>query len=292
MFPPSQLSNELRAHFINVTKDIGSDDPYEGIETIGIGEVLRAHYALADYFYNKNDGIGGVGPRDINLLHSALSRQFTPFIGKSRWSTKFDFIATLFYGLIKNHSFYDANKRTAFLTCVIHLAKIGRKITVSHKKFEDFTVDIASGKLSNYDGYNVNDLSKSDADVQLIALYLKKNSRHIDHTPRAITYRQLKTILRGYGMDLQNADRNFIDIVRIDRRPNVEGSQIIGVRLTKITFPGWGDAIKKNELDRIRKKVNIADQNGVDSEDFFNAIDPLESQIIYYKDALERLAHR
>jgi hypothetical protein len=30
-------------------------------------------------------GIGGVGPRDLNLLHSAIYRQFISYGGKEKW---------------------------------------------------------------------------------------------------------------------------------------------------------------------------------------------------------------
>src|SRR3546814_12154590 len=59
---------------------------------------------------------------------------------------------SLMYGLIKNHPFHDANKRTAFLCAILHLQKIGRTPTIDQKSFEDFTVNVAEGNLDTYDG--------------------------------------------------------------------------------------------------------------------------------------------
>ena len=52
-------------------------DPYLSETTIGIKDVLRAHFLIVDYFYKEDEGLGGIGPRDLGLLHSALYRQFS-----------------------------------------------------------------------------------------------------------------------------------------------------------------------------------------------------------------------
>jgi death-on-curing protein len=128
---------------------VGSDDPYIGRVTIGIHEVLQAHFLLAEYFARIGEGIGGVGPKDINLLHSALSRQFVQFGGKVKWANRLDVCASLMFGLIKNHPFHDANKMTAFLISIFHLQKIGRTPTISHEAYENFTVAIADNHLGS-----------------------------------------------------------------------------------------------------------------------------------------------
>ena len=48
-------------------KIIGNADPYLGKVTIGLHEVLQAHFLLAEYFSKTGEGLGGVGPKDINL---------------------------------------------------------------------------------------------------------------------------------------------------------------------------------------------------------------------------------
>ena len=103
---------------------IGPVEPYFGRDNIGIYEVLHAHFLLIDFFFKIGEGIGGIGPKDIKLLHSALGRQFVCFGGKSKWTNPIDICATLMFGLIKNHPFHDANKRTAFLVSMLHLQKL------------------------------------------------------------------------------------------------------------------------------------------------------------------------
>lgn len=148
---------------------IGPADPYFSKFTIGIHEVFHAHFLLVDFFFDAGEGIGGVGPKNINMLHSALSRQFVEFGGKPKWNDRIQVCASLMYGLIKNHPFYDANKRTAFLTSILHLQKIGRTPIISQQEFEDFTVDIAEGALEKYQDYE--EFSNFGQDANILPVY-------------------------------------------------------------------------------------------------------------------------
>ena len=104
---------------------VGEHDPYAGENTVGIHEVLRAHFLIVDHFMHHTnlEGIGGVGPRDIDMLHSALHRQFSGFGGIDKWKTNYELMATVFFGLIKGHPFFDANKRTVLSDSSASLAE-------------------------------------------------------------------------------------------------------------------------------------------------------------------------
>jgi len=80
----------VRREYERWTNIVGRSDPYAGKVTIGIHEVLQAHFLLAEYFARIGEGIGGLGPKDINLLHSALSRQTVEFGGNVKWKDRID----------------------------------------------------------------------------------------------------------------------------------------------------------------------------------------------------------
>ena len=156
---------------------VGDDDPYFGPGCLGIKDVLKAHYLIADLFYAQGNDLGGIGPKSMDLLHSALFRQYISYGGKKKWQTKYDVCATLFYGLIKNHQFHDANKRTAFLSLIFHLQTLNLCPTISQICLEEFSVDVASNNLSKFSRYR--DLEnkyadKSDAEVFFVSYFLKK----------------------------------------------------------------------------------------------------------------------
>lgn len=271
--------------------DIGPADPYLGQITIGIHEVLEAHFLLVDFFCKIGEGIGGVGPKDINLLHSALGRQFVEFGGKPKWKDRISVCATLMYGLIKNHPFYDTNKRTAFLTAMLHLQKIGRTPTAPQNEYEDLTVSIANNKLHNYKWYH--DISGPilDREILTISRFLKRNTRQIDLRLKYITYSDLNTILGKRGFGLENPKGNRIDLVRyIDSDGHTK--LVSPKRIAHVGFHGWSKQVSAKDIAVVRDASKLDARNGYDSQSFFNgAEDPL-SLIRKYREPLERLAFR
>lgn len=117
-------------------------------------DVLRAHFLIANHFILEGEGIGGFGPKSPELLQSAVYRQVVSLGGIMKWDRVFDVTATLFFGIIKNHAFFDANKRTAFLTALYQLYESGYCPTVDEKVIENLTVEVAENQLSKYARYN------------------------------------------------------------------------------------------------------------------------------------------
>lgn len=273
----------------------GSEDAYNTDDTVGLLDVLRAHFLIADYFYGEGYGIAGVGPRDPNLLHSAVYRQFVSFGGKDKWNTPYERCATLVFGLVKDHPFHDANKRTGLLVLLYFLNKVGRIPTVKQKELEDFIVEIAENRLRKY--RRQRDLGKKsiDPDILFIADYLRRNSRGRDGRYYEITYRELDNRLKQFGYCLANPHNNFIDVCRIEERRK---HYIIGrkeqklVKVAQIGFPSWKKTVGKGAIKTVRESTDLTPKKGVDSATFFHGVDPLNVLIAEYEQPLERLAYR
>ena len=56
-------------------------------------------------------------------------------------------MATTLFGLINDHPFHDANKRTAMLATLYRLQKLGRMPKCTKKEFEDLMVEIAEMEI-------------------------------------------------------------------------------------------------------------------------------------------------
>lgn len=284
-------SLEISEEYNRILGLIGIYDPYLTRVTIGLHEVLHAHFLLADYFSKIGEGIGGVGPKDINLLHSALGRQFVQFGGKPKWKDRVDICATLMFGLVKNHPFYDANKRTAFLTSILHLQKIGRTPTVSEVEYEDFTVAIADNNLSRYKYYNEIDLPSPDRETYTISRFLKRNTRDIDLKSKLITYNELNSILHKRGLGLERPLGNRIDLVRY---VGDDGETVLSKpkRIAHIGFHGWSRQVSIKDINIVREASRLDARHGYDSQAFFNGLDDPLTLIKKYREPLERLAFR
>lgn len=105
-------------------------------------QVLFIHSRLID----ETGGIHGI--RDLGLLQSAVSRPQVTFGGKELYRDFFHKAAALMESIIKNHPFVDGNKRTAITSASIFLLRNGYSLETSQKEFEQFTIKMATGKIS------------------------------------------------------------------------------------------------------------------------------------------------
>ena len=196
------------------------------------------------------------------------------------------------FGLIKNHPFHDANKRTAFLVSILHQQKIGRTPTIDHQVYEDFTVDIADNNLSHYEASErFDDLPSPDREVQTIAHFIKRGSRDIDLRVKIITYKDLDAILHDSGMRLENPRGNRIDLVRfLDERDLSELET--PRRIAHIGFHGWTREVSRKDIHIVRSAAHLDIEHGYDSQAFFNGVDTPWTLIKKYREPLRRLAYR
>lgn len=271
------------------------DDSYDTNETVGLLDVLRAHFLIVDFFYGQQSGLGGIGPRDPNLLHSAVYRQFVAFGGESKWTDSYQRAATLIFGLVTDHPFHDANKRTGLLVFLYALHKMNRFPESKQSELEDLMVEIAERSLGKY--RRMKDLAKrsEDADVLFIADYMKRYSRERDSRHYTITYQELDRRLRDFGYCLCNPHKNFIDVSRIERKRSLLGlgkEQEKLVWLAQIGFPGWKSQVGKGAISTVRKKTKLTAEHGIDSASFYRGADPLHALIESYQGPLHRLAFR
>lgn len=294
------LLSELHYIYDRALSDVAAFESNLNTTDLSASDVLKAHFAVVDYFLRKGegDGIGGFGPKDPGILISALSRQFVSYGGVDKWNSVPEKAATLLFGLVQNHPFYDANKRTAYLSTVHYLYQNGLIITVSEKALEDMTVLVAHNGLEKYPRFR--DLRKKDDDpeVRFLARYLRQNTRKIDRQQYFVTYRELEKILKRYDVWLENPHNNQIDVMRwetVAKKSGLFGKKIHSKEIRRVCvlgFPGWTKQVGKGRLGHIRKELGLVPENGVDSQSFFKDVDDMRVLIEMYEGALQRLAYR
>ena len=257
--------------------------------------MLRAHFLVADYFLGKEAGLGGIGPRDLHILHSAVYRQFVAYGGTAKWKTNFEKAATLVFGLVTDHPFHDANKRTGLLIYLYALHKMNRNPTNGQNDLENFMVEIAERSLAKYGRMRSLQKREDDADVLFIADYMKRNSRERDSRYYTITYSELDRRLKDFGHCLHNPHNNFIDVCRVEYKKEFG---FFGktterfVRVAQIGFPGWKNQVGKGAIATVRREAKLNTEHGIDSAMLYRGADPLNSLIAQYEGPLQRLAFR
>lgn len=282
------FDKDLEKEYDRFDAQIGLNDEYASQGTMGIREVLRAHFAILDYFAEETNGVGvgGIGVKDFNNWHSAMSRQTVGSGGVDKWPQMMEKCATLMFGLVMNHPFHDANKRTAFLVTLFFLKKHGRVPKISQRKFEDFMVDVVEGKLKQHSRFGELLDGKPDPEVRVIADFLRVNTRAENHRDFHITFGDLRHILKRHGFDFSSPNKNFINVIRVGQ----EGAS--DETLAQIGCPSMKAQVTAGAMKTVRKATGMTAQDGWDSEAFFRDADPVNSLIDTYKEPLKRLANR
>ena len=258
-----------------------NDQPLEAGRYLSVYEALKAHFLIVDSFCGKGEGLGGVGPKDIGLLESALGRQLSTFDGKELFPDVFAKAATILHGITKNHPFHDANKRTAFL-CSLHFLKKNSFIpTLDDKQYEDFVVHIADGAIRKRAKFKeFADLPQ--AEIEFIADFLRKATRQIDKRDYVVTFRELDHILRRFGFYFTTPVGNCVKVRRISDDSYV----------CEVGCPSMSKQVNKGAIKTIRQRTSLDALHNVDSQMFFREEETLPMLMAKYHDPLLRLADR
>ena len=94
---------------------------------------------------------GDVGVLNDGMLDSALQTPFQTFGGEELYPETKDKIIRLAYGLIKNHSFRDGNKRIGALVLLTLLEINGYHVNASNEEFADIIMGIAASEKDDED---------------------------------------------------------------------------------------------------------------------------------------------
>ena len=289
-----QIAEHLYQDYLRFKKEIPGQkfDP----PLLNYDDVLKAHYLICEYF-EKNQGSKSMyGVRSMQLLGSAIGRQITSFAGKNKWKNEFEIMATLFYGLVKNHPFHDGNKRTALLALLYNLYLIKRtpKNECRQEKWEKLTVAVAASDMSEYVGFKRFEEKADkpeDAIVYFIADFLRKNTRLFDKYFVSVTYADFEASIKQFGFYFANPSKNFIDIYQKKPR-GIFGIHFFGDtcrRIKNIAFPGYRCQMDPKTQKNILKDLGLTIDRGFDRQVLMEKAEPLYKIIQDYEGPLSRL---
>lgn len=295
------LSPDFKLDFERVLKKY---NPRDKSESGGLSEldVVKAYYILSDYFYKEREQIC-FGIKNFNLLASAVARQEVAFDGHRKWTDDIDLMATLVYGLVKNHAFEDGNKRTALLSLLLFLHNKGYKVVKPQTELENLIVRIAANELSEYGSYKFSpgDELEDDYKVKFISERIKKSVKKMDKRIYQLTYRELNKRLKDFKVCLEDPKKGYINVYKIEsvekeeslfkrllsgKKHQIEDRKVF---LTQISFRGWTKKVDLAVIKEVLSKAGLTVASGIDSGVFFHN-DPPEYELIKeYRDPLIRL---
>lgn len=283
------ISETLKREYERVIREYAPSDRSDN-GCLSEIQIIRNYFVLTDYFIKQKENVF-FGIKSFNLLSSAVNRQFVEYGGVKKWSTVYQKMAVLLYGLDKNHAFEDCNKRTALLSLLLHLEENKLTVTCHKTKLEELCVRIAANELSKYKDYSY--FEKFDEpEVEFIAHFLRNNTRRINKRFYSITYQQFDTRLREFGYHFENPKGNYIDVVRDEYTIRLLGiikKRVGPKKVIQVGFPGWKKQVNEKAAKCILKECRLTNDDGVDSDVFFKGEEPLYSLIEEYKGPLKRL---
>lgn len=113
--------------------------------TLTKDQVIMLHEAIYERYG------GDVGVLNDGMLDSALQAPFQTFGGEELYPETKDKIIRLAYGLIKNHSFRDGNKRIGALVLLVLLEINGYHVNATNEEFADIIMGIAASEKDDED---------------------------------------------------------------------------------------------------------------------------------------------
>ena len=113
--------------------------------TLTKDQIIMLHEAIFERYG------GALGVLNEGMLDSALQTPFQTFGGEELFPETKDKIIRLAYGLIKNHSFRDGNKRIGALVLLTLLELNGYHLKATNKEFADIIMGIAASEKDDKD---------------------------------------------------------------------------------------------------------------------------------------------
>ena len=113
--------------------------------TLTKDQIIMLHEAIYERYG------GALGVLNEGMLDSALQAPFQTFCGEELLPETKDKIIRLAYGLIKNHSFRDGNKRVGALVLLTLLELNGYHVSATNEEFTDIIMGIAASEKDDKD---------------------------------------------------------------------------------------------------------------------------------------------
>jgi death-on-curing protein len=249
-------------------------------------DVLAIHEQLTLEFASTEDPISPPGVRDHGLLESAVSRQHTGSADILKYSTAYSSAAALMFGVCNNHPFYNGNKRSALVAGLLHLDRNNLVLeNVTREDLFRLMMRVASHHYSQRSlGKDV--VPDPDNEIAAIAGWLQSSAREIKRGERSIPYSELYRIIQKFGFRLGSKKHNHVEVLQ--RKKTWLGEKWDCIY--KLPCPGDSRIVQINELKVVRRALRLTEEDGVDSESFYETRIVIDGFITAHRQVLRKLA--
>jgi death on curing protein len=247
-------------------------------------DLVTIHRRVCADFATCDDPVFPPGVRSMDLLESAVARQYVGLQHTLKYPSATANAATLTFGVCNNHPFHNGNKRTALVAMLAHLdANSMCLYDVRQNELYRMIKGVAAhtlGERPQRRGLPKQAKRRpADAEVKAIHQWLEKYAKKIDRSERRVTYRQLRTLLKPYGYYLDNPKNNSIGVYRDEqvRKGVLRKQTTVHKRIGTISYPGDTKVVGLSKMRQVRRMCQLRDEDGVHAAAFYENADVLET---------------
>ena len=193
-----------------------------------------------------------------------------------------------------NHSFHNGNKRCALVSMLVHLDK--NKLALydcSHGDLYAVMLEIAKGTFSLSPAERRSKTPQrpnADEEVEALAKWLSARANELSRGERRVTYRRLRQVLKHHGYDLGEIGGNSIDVLRRETEIVFFIKKHRWSRIGSIGYHSEGSFVPVKELKKLRQMCRLREEDGVDSDSFYDMGESVDAFVNQYRTLLRRLA--
>jgi death-on-curing protein len=278
------------------------------IFTLNTECIIDLHELLSNniHLLEEMDPVEPRGVKNIGLLESAVNRQLTGFGSYYKYPDVFSNAATLMYGIIKNHSFHNGNKRAGFLSLIKHLYVNNYVLSPSldSKELYELLISIADSRVDSFfQKYHKkykfirtkeekkNNIWDVETIIKFTAFWIKKNSVTKNNTIKGdVKLSTLKRVLDNKNITMHQNGSNLEVYIESENK-------FLGFRINhrKQNFKVYSlgnnrTVIEKHILNQLRKDFNLTRTNGIDDAFFYDDEAFLDMEIKTFKKLIYQLS--
>ena len=192
-----------------------------------------------------------------------------------------------FFGLVKNHSFSDGNKRTALLILLYQLQLYGYIPTAPKKEFEKLVLSVAEGSIErDYRSYYRKFKKLDDSVIKTISFALKRMTNKKDNSYHvAPTMKEFCAALQNQNVvcSQENGKVKFTY-----KRKGTWRQLIPREKNYSIPFGGWTRTVGPRTAREVLQALDLYDQFA-SYKSLLEGDDPLYELTDNFKEPLRRL---
>jgi len=270
------------------------------IVTLTTDEILDLHNILCVNYelLPEMEQISPPGIKNNDMLESAVSRQLVGSGDYYKYSNIYSNCATLVFGLVKNHSFHNGNKRIGFLSLIKHLYSNGYVISpdLGHKEIFELLRTLANSSLDKHaEIYSKHFYKKhkklewtDEIQIKYLSEWLKQNTEHKNTKvkQKTLTINEIDKILKTKNMRTAFSGK----YLTISKKNSLIQDLIGKKTFKKEYFIKDSRSVPISLIEQMRKDFSISFLDGIDNSTFYNEEDILSSEIVSYKKIIYKLA--